>query len=71
MTGVGLPQHHAHCSGLGVLGPDVPLLPLAHPVASLTAQQTLGFLWPWAEAVVMGSPSLKGTCHAALGRQFL
>lgn len=30
-----------------------------------------GFLWPWVEAVVMGSPSLKGTCHAALGRQFL
>lgn len=25
----------AYCSGLGLLGPDVPLLPLAHPVAPL------------------------------------
>lgn len=31
MTGVGQP----HCSGLGVLGPDIPPLPLAPPMTSL------------------------------------
>lgn len=57
--------------GSGVLGPDVPLLPLACPVASLGRSTHCStdtrFLQPRVEAAVTGSRCVEGTCHAALG----